>query len=80
MAMFEVILCASWRSNIALEAIFYSSLTKILEIWSQNHFFPPGSLEDGYVPERRILPEFPNKAFLSIVLKTKVAPNDQKTC
>ena len=35
-------------------------------------------MEDGYVPERRILPQFPNKAFLSNVLKTKVAPNYPK--
>ena len=60
--MFEAILWASVRSNTVLEAIFYSSLTQILEIWSQNHFFPPGSLEDGYVPERRISPQIPNKA------------------
>ena len=34
-------------------------------------------MEDAHVPERRILPQFPNKAFLTNVLKTKVAPNDQ---
>ena len=78
-AIFEVMFWASWRSTIGPGAIFPSSLTQILEIWSQNQFFPPGSLEDGCLPERRILPQFPNKAFLSIVFKTKVAPNDQKT-
>ena len=80
MAMFEVIPRASWRSNSGSEPLFTSELTQILKIWSQKFFFPLGSLEDGHVPERRILPQFQNKAFLSNVLKTKVAPNDKKTC
>ena len=77
-ALSEVILSAPWRLNTSLEGIFISSHTQILEFWSQNHFFPLGSFKDPHVPERRILPQFPNKAFLSNVLKTKVAPNDKK--
>ena len=79
-AISEVILSAPWRSNTSLEGIFISSHTQILEFWSQNQFFPLGSFEDAHVPERRILPQFPNKAFFTNVLKTKVAPNDKKTC
>ena len=79
-AMLEVFPWASWRSNIGWEGIFISSHTQILEFCSQNHFFPLGSFKDAYVPERRILPQFPNKAFFSKVLKTKVALNDQNTC
>ena len=63
MAMFEVIPRASWRSNSGSEPLFTSELTQILKIWSQKFFFPLGSLEDGHVPERRILPQFQNKAF-----------------
>ena len=77
-AISEVILSAPWRSNTSLEGIFKSSHTQILEFWSQNQFFPLGSFEDAHVPERRILPQFPNKAFSTNVLKTKVAPNDKK--
>ena len=62
MAMFEVIPRASWRSNSGSEPLFTSELTQILKIWSQKFFFPLGSLEDGHVPERRILPQFQNKA------------------
>ena len=80
MAMFEVIPRASWRSNSGSEPLFTSELTQILKIWSQKFFFPLGSLEDGHVPERRILPQFPNKTFSTNVLKTKVAQNDKKTC
>ena len=61
-AMLEVLLWTPWRSTKSLEGISLSSHTQILEFWSQNHFFPLGSLEDAYVPERRILPQFPNKA------------------
>jgi len=63
MVMFEVIPRASWRSNSGSEALFNSELTQILKFWSQKFFFPLGSLEDGHVPERRILPQFQNKAF-----------------
>ena len=63
MAMFEVIPRASWRSNSGSEALFNSELTQILKFWSQKFFFPLGSLEDGHVPEWRILPQFQNKAF-----------------
>ena len=63
MAMLEVIPRASWRSNSGSEALFNLELTQIVKFWSQNVFFPLGSLEDGHVPERRILPQFQNKAF-----------------
>ena len=79
-AISEVILSAPWRSNTSLEGIFISSHTQILEFWSQNQFFPLGFFEDAHVPEGRILPQFPKKAFFTCILKTKVAPNDKKTC
>ena len=75
--MFEAILWASWRSNADVKAIFTSTLTQFLEIWSQNHFLPPGSLEDGDVPEKRILPQLLKKAILSNILKIKIAQNNK---
>ena len=51
-AMFEVFPWASWRSNNGSKAFPKSSHTHILKIWSWNQNFPPGSLEDSYVPEK----------------------------
>ena len=75
-AMLEVFPWASWTSNNGFKAFLTLSHTQIFDIWRKNQNFPPGSLEDGYVPERRILPQFLNKAIWSKVLKTKVASNN----
>ena len=58
-ARFEVVHRASWRSNNGFKAFLKSSHTQILDIWSQNQNFPPGLLEDGYVPDMKIFNVFP---------------------
>ena len=62
-AMFEVFLWASWRSNNGSKAFTKSSHTQILKIWSWNQNFPPGSLEDGYVPEMKNFNVLPYRSF-----------------
>jgi len=63
MAMFEVILRASWRTSSDSEAFFELKITKILKFWSQNFSFQLDPWRMWHVPERRILTQFPNKAF-----------------
>ena len=59
-AIFEVFPC--WRSNNGSKAFSKSSHIQILEIWSWNQNFPPGSLEDRYVPEMKIFKVLPSRS------------------